>query len=224
MHVSYHLYNFLSLVALVIASQSEAEFILPGYSPFTTLGPIPTRIPIDPLATPPETTPPPELELRQVAANPVAPAVQPAAKPAAQPAAPAVQPAVQPAVAPVVAPAAAPAAAPVNGAGVGGGAAPAAAQPATDATGQAASVTTVVVNGKQVVYTQTFATAPDQWTTSGAGSVGLGTLTGSVGAVKTQNAGKKSEAVALGSRDGMNVLLGIVTGLSAAAAAVVWMF
>ena len=54
--------------------------------------------------------------------------------------------------------------------------------------------------------------------------MGLGTLTGSVGAVKTQNAGKKSEAVALGSRDGMNVLLGIVTGLSAAAAAVVWMF
>ncbi|KAI5205002.1 hypothetical protein E4T39_03301 [Aureobasidium subglaciale] len=36
----------------------------------------------------------------------------------------------------------------------------------------------------EVKYTQTFVTHPGQWTTAGAGEVGLGTLTGTVGVVK----------------------------------------
>ncbi|KAI5243963.1 hypothetical protein E4T43_04090 [Aureobasidium subglaciale] len=36
----------------------------------------------------------------------------------------------------------------------------------------------------QVFYTQTFVTHPGQWTTAGAGEVGLGTHTGAIGVVK----------------------------------------
>lgn len=128
------------------------------------------------------------LDLRQVAAAPAANGAQAKAPvapvPANAPAAPAAAP---------VAPAAAPAV------GVGGaGAAPAAAQPVAGA--QANPVTTImvqtVVGGvtKQVpkVYTQTFGaavSAPAVLT----GTIGLGTLTGKVGVVKTQHA--KSDAV-----------------------------
>lgn len=37
-----------------------------------------------------------------------------------------------------------------------------------------------------VVYTQTFAAIPDQWPTYTAGEIGLGTLTGTIGVVKTK--------------------------------------
>ena len=135
------------------------------------------------------------LDLRQVAAPAAAQpaAAQPAA---AQPAA--AQPAAaQPAAA---APAAAGAAAPAAGVG-GAGAAPAAAQPQPGA--QADPVTTIqvqtVIGGvtTQVpqLYTQTFAagaSAPPVLT----GTIGLGTLTGKIGVVKTQDA-KKSDAVAM---------------------------
>lgn len=143
------------------------------------------------------------LDLRQVAAAPAANGAQanpPAAPvPANAPAAPA------PAAAVPVAPAAAPAV------GVGGaGAAPAAAQPVAGAL--ANPVTTImvqtVVGGvtKQVpkVYTQTFGaavSAPAVLT----GTIGLGTLTGKVGVVKTQHA--KSDAVsAIRGAVGMEVL------------------
>ncbi|KAI9736180.1 MAG: hypothetical protein M1834_001065 [Cirrosporium novae-zelandiae] len=61
--------------------------------------------------------------------------------------------------------------------------------------GQADAVTTYGINSGtaadwiSVTYTQTFASVPDQWTTSGSGTVGLGTLTGSVGVVKEYEAG-----------------------------------
>ena len=113
---------------------------------------------------------------------------QPAAPPVPNPAAPAANP---------VAPGAAPPQAGVGGAG----AAPAAAQPAPGA--QANPVTTIlvqtVVGGvtKQVpvAFTQTFGagvSAPEVQ----SGSIGLGTLTGQVGVVKTKDA--KSEAVPVG--------------------------
>lgn len=41
----------------------------------------------------------------------------------------------------------------------------------------------------QVLYTQTFASVVDQYTTAGAGSIGLGTHTGVVGVVKAANCG-----------------------------------
>lgn len=133
------------------------------------------------------------LDLRQVAAPaaaaPAANANGAAAAPAAaNPAAPAVAPA-----------AAAPAAPAAPAAGVGGaGAAPAAGQPTPGA--QANPVTTIqvvtVVGGvtKTVpsVYSQQFggaSTAPPVLT----GTIGLGTLTGKIGVVKTQDA--KSDAV-----------------------------
>lgn len=37
-----------------------------------------------------------------------------------------------------------------------------------------------------VVYTQSFASIPDQWSTAGSGSIGLGTITGTVGIVNDQ--------------------------------------
>ena len=74
---------------------------------------------------------------------------------------------------------------------------PVGAAPATTlAPGQVSPVTTVwmatVINGVttnvQVAYTQTFAFAPGQGPSPLAGSIGMGTLTGTVGAVKTQEA------------------------------------
>ena len=151
------------------------------------------------------------LDLRAVAAPAAA---QPAA---AQPAA--AQPAAaQPAA---VAPAAAAPAAAAPAAGVGGaGAAPAAAQPVPGA--QANPVTTIqvqtVVGGVTktvpLVYTQSFGSAtsaPPVLT----GTIGLGTLTGKIGVVKTQDA--KSEAVAVGGgRIPMaEILVVCVTGVAA---------
>jgi len=47
-----------------------------------------------------------------------------------------------------------------------------------------------------VVYTQTFEKVPDQLPTAVAGSIGLGSLTGEVGVVKTVNAGAMATGVA----------------------------
>lgn len=38
----------------------------------------------------------------------------------------------------------------------------------------------------EVIYTQTFASVPDQMATAGSGSIGLGTITGTVGIVKDE--------------------------------------
>lgn len=153
------------------------EVFQPASSTVLTPSPIPTQ--------------PPTLELRQVAA-PVAPAAAPAAPVAPVAAAPAPVGAapVGGAAAPVN-PAAAPAA--VNNAPTqAAGAAPA----ATTAQTQAATVTTlmanVVVGGvtKQVpqIFTQTFASTFVAAQEVQSGSLGMGTLTGTPGAVKTGSA------------------------------------
>lgn len=67
--------------------------------------------------------------------------------------------------------------------GVGGGVVPPAqvvAQPT-----QVPTVTAYDVDGVHVVYTQTFAATPDPWEAPKPGTIGLGTLTGQVGVVKT---------------------------------------
>ena len=38
----------------------------------------------------------------------------------------------------------------------------------------------------QIVYTQTFVAVPDQWSSAGAGTIGLGTITGTVGKVRSR--------------------------------------
>lgn len=59
----------------------------------------------------------------------------------------------------------------------------------------------------EMIYTQTFASVPDQWSTSGSGSIGLGTISGTVGIVKDS----KSGAVALlPSGTFVTVALGVV--------------
>lgn len=154
-----------------------------------------------PSITSPTTTSTPAsyLELRQVAA----PAPVPVAAPKPNPAAPAAAPVAPAPVggAPVggaaapVNPAAAPAA--VNPAPVAANpAAPAAGQPVTTAAVQANAVTTVMENtivggvSKQipVVYTQKFAGSLTSVEAVQSGSVGMGTLTGSVGVVKSSAA------------------------------------
>jgi len=57
---------------------------------------------------------------------------------------------------------------------------------------------TVLPNGQTtwlpVVFSQSFASVPDQGASAGAGSIGMGTLTGTTGAVKTAEAKKGSAA------------------------------
>jgi len=151
------------------------------------------------------------LDLRQVAAAaPAAPAVNGAqANAPAAPVAPNAPAAPAPAAAAPVAPVA-------PAAGVGGaGAAPAAAQPAPGALANPVTTLTVqtVVGGvtKQVpkIYTQSFgaaASAPPVLT----GTIGLGTLTGKVGVVKTKDA--KSDAVPL-LRGGLGMEVLVILGL-----------
>ena len=65
---------------------------------------------------------------------------------------------------------------------------------ATEVPGQVSPITTIqigyVKNGAyiqtQEVYTQTFATPPDQWPGPTAGSIGLGTIVGTIGVVKSK--------------------------------------
>jgi len=68
--------------------------------------------------------------------------------------------------------------------GLGGGVAGAAPLPPN----QASPITTVYLNGQLVVYSQVFVAVPDQGPTPMVGSVGMGTLTGAVGVVKTAQA------------------------------------
>ena len=75
--------------------------------------------------------------------------------------------------------------------GVGGGAGPPPDQPT-----QVPSVTEYTISGTAIVYTQKFVPTPDPWEKPKPGTIGLGTLTGSVGAVKTP----KSDADALRAR------------------------
>lgn len=113
-------------------------------------------------------------------------------------------------------------------AGVGGaGGVPAAAQPAPGA--QANPVTTITVNTviggvtKQVpkVYTQTFGAALSAPAVS-TGSVGMGTLTGRIGVVKTANA--KSDARRVGGAGiGMRELGAVlVSGFAVLSGAIGW--
>ena len=82
--------------------------------------------------------------------------------------------------------------------GVGGGAAAPAATPT-----QISPVTVYFdfVHSVQVTYTQTFAPTPDPWVGPQSGNIGLGTLTGKVGAVKTAQA----DAGTLKARGGMAI-------------------
>ena len=154
---------------------------------------------VDPATFSPKPTPILQhLNLRQAAAP--APAPAPAA-PAPAPAAPAP-------------------AAGAPAAGVGGaGAAPAAAQPPADA--GANSVTTqqitTVVGGVTKVVNTIITESSGAGVTAPAvqsGSIGLGTLTGSIGVVKTSEA--KSDAIIKGPRWGLGeVGLVVVTGLAA---------
>ena len=163
---------------------------------------------VDPATISPKPTPfLQHLDLRQAAA------------PAPAPAAPVPAPAPAPA-APAPAPAAPAPAAGAPAAGVGGaGAAPAAAQPPANA--GANSVTTqqitTVVGGVTKVVNTIITETSGAGTTAPAvqsGSIGLGTLTGSIGVVKTQDA--KSDAIIKGSRWGIaEVGLVLVTGLAA---------
>ena len=192
-----------SLDALLVDSQKSA----PSPSPTLYLRNLELR---DTSQTSPY---PQHLDLRQVAAAQPAP-VQPAANAPAQPAAnaqaqPAANAQAQPA--PVVnpAPAAAGAGAPVVGVGGGGAAA---AQPAPGA--QANPVTTIqvetVVGGvtKTVpkIYTQSFGAgqaAPAVQT----GSIGMGTLTGQIGVVKTAQAKNDAISTTCGRGVGGSIIL-----------------
>ena len=157
---------------------------------------------VDPATISPKPTPILQhLDLRQAAA----PAPAPAA-PAPAPAAPA--------------PAAPAPAAGAPAAGVGGaGAAPAAAQPPANAGANSVTtqqITTVVGGVTKVVNTIITETSGAGVTAPPvqSGSIGLGTLTGSIGVVKTQDA--KSDAIIKGPRWGIGEFaLVVVTGLAA---------
>lgn len=93
---------------------------------------------------------------------------------------------------------------------------------AAPSTGQAPTVTTYwvetvlgsgVTTWVEVVYTQTFEAVPSQGPEALSGSVGLGTLTGKVGAVKTQAVGTESEAMRTKTGYGMGSLLVFVAGV-----------
>lgn len=174
---------------------------------------------------------PKHLDLRQAPAAAVPPVVAPAAGAQQQAAAPATtvpaagaqQQAAAPATTTPAAGAQQPAAVPAPAApaaGVGGaGAAPAAAQPAAGA--QANAVTTVMVNTVVNGVTQQVASVFTQIQGAGAGgdapavqtgSIGMGTLTGKVGALKTRQA--KSDAVAAGKGwSRREMLVGVIVGL-----------
>ncbi|KAL1863556.1 hypothetical protein Plec18167_000650 [Paecilomyces lecythidis] len=99
----------------------------------------------------------------------------------------------------------------------------AAAQP-TDIT-QAGSVTTywaqtVLPDDKvtyvPVTYTQTFADVPDQWPAPSSGSIGMGTLTGTIGETKAMKARSVSEGTL-----GQTPWIGMALGLTATALAAI---
>lgn len=130
-----------------------------------------------------------------------------------QAAAPAAAPA-----APVPAPAAPAPAAPAAGVG-GAGAAPAAPQPPANAGANSITtqqITTVIGGVTKVINTIITETSGAGVTAPAvqSGSIGLGTLTGSIGVVKTQEA--KSDAIIKGPRWGIGeVAMVVFTGLAA---------
>ncbi|KAI9845360.1 MAG: hypothetical protein M1838_001784 [Thelocarpon superellum] len=88
--------------------------------------------------------------------------------------------------------------------GVGGGA-PA---PTTTQLGQVPSVTNVVVpvtgadgqiSNAQVMYTQNFPAVPSQFSTASSGTIGMGSLTGTVGSVRTTSGRSTGERVEMDS-------------------------
>lgn len=95
---------------------------------------------------------------------------------------------------------------------------------ATTAAQQQSPVTTmwpetVLANGQTtwlpVVFSQSFASVPQQGSSAGAGSIGLGSITGETGAVKTSEAKKSGAASAAVLETGKSmVVAGIVTALS----------
>ncbi|MCJ1232636.1 hypothetical protein MMC14_000589 [Varicellaria rhodocarpa] len=93
--------------------------------------------------------------------------------------------------------------------GVGGGAPPAVTQAV-----QVSPITTVFIGSVQVVYTQLFSAVPNQAPSPVAGSIGMGTLTGSVGVVKTKAASGANHA-AWSSAWGLGALgaIGAVVGV-----------
>lgn len=184
-------------------------FLLPSIALSQTITSPPTTQPTDqPLSI---QTAHPNLELRQAAV----PVAQAAPQPNnAAPAAPVVAaPVGGGAAAPVNAPAAA------NPAPVAANpAAPAAGQPVTVAAGQPNPVTTVMVNtivggvSKQipVAFTQTFANSLTAVDAAQSGSVGMGTLTGSVGVVKSSAAKAGVTGRGKGLGWGVTLLMGLV--------------
>ena len=50
---------------------------------------------------------------------------------------------------------------------------------------QVSPITTYYIDGQQIVYSQKFIPTPDPWDAPKPGTIGLGTLTGAVGVVKT---------------------------------------
>ena len=71
-----------------------------------------------------------------------------------------------------------------NGGAVGGGAPGAPALPPN----QVSPITTIYIGSVQVIYTQLFSAVPSQGPGPMSGSIGMGTLTGAVGVVKTSEA------------------------------------
>ena len=94
-------------------------------------------------------------------------------------------------------------------AGVGGGA-----PLPVPAPGQVSPVTIININGVQIAYTQLFSAVPSQGPSASSGNIGLGTLTGSIGVVKTGEARKSGGARI---QVGMHTLgLGIIGSVLAA--------
>lgn len=92
--------------------------------------------------------------------------------------------------------------------GLGGGA------PAAPGASQVSPVTTVWIGTVQVVYSQAFSAVPSQFPSAQAGSIGLGTLTGVVGAVKTQEAASAANGWKGSEKAGM--IVGILVGIGVA--------
>jgi len=91
-----------------------------------------------------------------------------------------------------------------NGVALGGGAAGAAPLPTP---GQVSPTTIYDASGTPVTYVQTFLTPLDQGPTASVGSIGMGSLTGAIGVVRTDEAASK--AVSLRVSRGVSWLSGI---------------
>ena len=81
-----------------------------------------------------------------------------------------------------------------NGGAVGGGAPGAPALPPN----QVSPITTIYIGSVQVIYTQLFSAVPSQGPGPMSGSIGMGTLTGAVGVVKTSEAKNAGSSIKLG--------------------------